>query len=292
MTKQMIENMLDTFTTIWAQNSLIYIFLGVLFLLTTISRLPMVKGWIGETIMRVGFNLFLPSDKYRVINNVTIPDDQGGTTQIDHVIVAVTGVFAVETKHYKCWIFGGERDRQWTQKIHGNHSQKFQNPLRQNYKHTECLRELLGLDEEHVKSLVVFTGEATLKTRDKLPRCVTYPGGCIAYIKGQHDPVFDRETVAALEQSIRENRLTPSWKTSREHVAYLRNSHADTEGAAVQEPAIEEPMEPEPEEDTTKSCPKCGAEMILRKARKGANVGNQFWGCSTYPKCRCFLNCD
>ena len=26
--------------------------------------------------------------------------------------------------------------------------------------------------------------------------------------------------------------------------------------------------------------------MVLRTARKGANQGNQFWGCSTFPKCR------
>lgn len=33
-------------------------------------------------------------------------------------------------------------------------------------------------------------------------------------------------------------------------------------------------------------CPKCGAEMRVREARKGASAGNKFLGCSTYPKCR------
>ena len=33
-------------------------------------------------------------------------------------------------------------------------------------------------------------------------------------------------------------------------------------------------------------CPRCGASMALRTARQGANAGNTFWGCSTYPKCR------
>jgi restriction system protein len=33
-------------------------------------------------------------------------------------------------------------------------------------------------------------------------------------------------------------------------------------------------------------CPRCGAAMELRTARQGANAGNAFWGCSTYPKCR------
>lgn len=35
-----------------------------------------------------------------------------------------------------------------------------------------------------------------------------------------------------------------------------------------------------------KVCPKCGAKMILRTASKGPNADGEFWGCSTYPKCR------
>ncbi|MBN2450987.1 MAG: NERD domain-containing protein [Lentisphaeria bacterium] len=69
----------------------------------------------------------------------------------------------------KGWIFAGKHDHQWTQKVHRNHSQRFQNPLLQNYKHTECLRGLLGLTKNKVPSVAVFTGECTLKTRDKLP---------------------------------------------------------------------------------------------------------------------------
>jgi restriction system protein len=33
-------------------------------------------------------------------------------------------------------------------------------------------------------------------------------------------------------------------------------------------------------------CPQCGSAMVLRTAKKGANAGNTFWGCMTFPKCR------
>lgn len=33
-------------------------------------------------------------------------------------------------------------------------------------------------------------------------------------------------------------------------------------------------------------CPRCGNGLVLRTAKKGANVGNQFYGCSSFPKCR------
>lgn len=36
----------------------------------------------------------------------------------------------------------------------------------------------------------------------------------------------------------------------------------------------------------TVSCPKCNSPMVKRKARQGANAGQEFWGCSRYPKCR------
>jgi len=37
-------------------------------------------------------------------------------------------------------------------------------------------------------------------------------------------------------------------------------------------------------------CPKCSASMVKRKARQGARVGQEFWGCSQYPKCRGIVN--
>jgi restriction system protein len=38
--------------------------------------------------------------------------------------------------------------------------------------------------------------------------------------------------------------------------------------------------------DERKICPKCENEMVLRTASKGNHVGQKFWGCSTYPRCR------
>jgi restriction system protein len=34
------------------------------------------------------------------------------------------------------------------------------------------------------------------------------------------------------------------------------------------------------------SCPQCGNDLVRRRARKGKNAGNEFYGCSTFPKCR------
>jgi restriction system protein len=33
-------------------------------------------------------------------------------------------------------------------------------------------------------------------------------------------------------------------------------------------------------------CPRCGSEMVMRKARQGAKAGQTFWGCAKFPECR------
>jgi restriction system protein len=36
----------------------------------------------------------------------------------------------------------------------------------------------------------------------------------------------------------------------------------------------------------TPSCPVCSKSMVQRTAKKGANAGQSFWGCTGYPSCR------
>lgn len=45
-------------------------------------------------------------------------------------------------------------------------------------------------------------------------------------------------------------------------------------------------------DESVKICPKCGNKLILRTAKKGNNAGNQFYGCSMFPKCRYIENID
>jgi restriction system protein len=46
-----------------------------------------------------------------------------------------------------------------------------------------------------------------------------------------------------------------------------------------------EPMMPKPVLDET-LCPLCGSKMVLRTAKRGNHAGEQFYGCTAFPKCR------
>lgn len=43
-------------------------------------------------------------------------------------------------------------------------------------------------------------------------------------------------------------------------------------------PSVAKPVAP--------TCPRCAQSMVRRTAKKGANAGQEFWGCSDYPRCR------
>lgn len=40
------------------------------------------------------------------------------------------------------------------------------------------------------------------------------------------------------------------------------------------------------DKESVPGCPKCGRPMKRRIARRGPNVGSEFWGCSEFPRCR------
>jgi len=233
-----------------------------LFIFAAVINSAWFKGVFGEFIVNVFAQWQLDKDTYHLMKNVTLPTENG-TTQIDHIIVSPYGIFVVETKNMKGWIFGSPKQKMWTQQIY-KHKNKFQNPLHQNYKHTKTLEALLELEESQVHSVIVFIGDSTFKT--PLPDNVTYGMGYIRYIKSKTESVLSELEKDRIIETIQNGRLKASFKTNREHVSHVKEIIA--------------------EKESKQPCPKCGSEMVIRETKKGENKGKQFWGCSTFPKCR------
>jgi restriction system protein len=96
----------------------------------------------GEAAVRRALTQHFTGPSYHLLNNLTLPCD-GGTTQIDHVLVSKSGIFVIESKHYRGSIFANVSLPTWTQVIF-THKYTFQNPLRQNYKHVKAIQQLLN----------------------------------------------------------------------------------------------------------------------------------------------------
>jgi hypothetical protein len=226
------------------------------------------KGFIGEAMVNMAARLFLNKKDYHRIKNVTIPSGDG-STRINHIIVSRFGIFVVETKNMKGLIFGSEDQKKWTQRIF-KFTRTFQNPLHQNYKHTKTLEDTLGLEPDKVFSIVVFVGESVFAT--PMPENVTYGGRYIRYIKSKTQVLLTETAVQQIIQQITDGRLKPSLKTHLRHAQHVREIMA-AKHESEKSPAA-------------KSCPECGSIMVLRIAKRHSDIGDQFWGCSTFPKCR------
>ncbi len=250
-------NIFEAFLNVLAQ----VWYLVPLLLIVSVFKRRWLKGVFGEFLVNRLLSK-LPESDYTLIKDVTLPTSDG-TTQVDHIVVSKYGIFVVETKNMKGWIFGSARQKQWTQKIY-RHSSKFQNPLHQNYKHVKALETLLGCSEEHLHSVIVFIGDSTFKT--EIPPNVTYARGSIRYIQQFNEVVFSDNDYARLTESINRLKLKRGVITDLKHRKHVKEVVAS--------------------KVSSNECPRCGSEMVLRETKRGENIGKQFWGCSTFPKCR------
>ena len=219
--------------------------------------MKLLRGWIGEKKTTFKLWLSLDAKTYRRFHNVIIPA-KNGTTQIDHILVSPYGLFIVETKNKKGWIFGSENQPKWTQTLYGK-KYSFQNPLRQTFRQKKILSEFLDLDESIVHTIVYFVGDSTFKT--------PLPGNVIRsrlgrYIRKFRNRILSLQEVDRLIRAL-EQHVSESSITTRGHVRSLRQRHA-----------------------SNTVCPRCGSNLVERTVKKGPNVGSRFLGCESYPKCR------
>jgi len=231
----------------------VYVGFGLLGLLLSTAWF---KGMLGEFKVRVLTDYFLGKEYYPVHNVVLKAPD--GTTQIDHVLVSPYGVFVIETKNLKGWIFGDEHSKNWTQSLFGR-KYSFQNPLRQNFKHVKAVEALLDIEQKAIYSVVVFVGRSKFKTL--MPQNVTDASSFLSYIKSKKEILLDEKLRHQIYRNLSSASIS-SFGSSAGHVRRLKEN-------------AKEPV-----------CPKCGVRMVLRTASKGSNAGSQFWGCLNFPKCR------
>ena len=178
----------------------------------------------GEAVVRRVLTDRFSSEAYHLLNNVTLPTEDG-TTQIDHILVSRYGVFVFESKHYRGWIFGNVGATQWTQVLYRKHY-KFQNPIHQNRKHVATVAKLLDfLPPQHIRSVVVFTGDATFKTDQ--PPGVMYVADLESHVAQFAVEAMSENRVQFCVGRLECYRKAISKQTDVEHVAHLRRKFGD-----------------------------------------------------------------
>lgn len=96
-----------------------------------------------------------------------VPKPDGGYAQIDVLMIHETGIYVIECKNHKGWIFGSENNLYWYQTLHAGRGrvrkESFYNPILQNNSHINALSNYLGIQKEYLHSCIVFGRETVLK---------------------------------------------------------------------------------------------------------------------------------
>ena len=246
-------NTLDKIISIYTEYPLLII-LTVLLLISIIFRLfrSKIKGYLGELLVRF-ILLFLNKREYKIIHDVKVFYN-GLMSQIDHVIVSCYGIFVIETKNYKGWIFGSENAYEWTQVIFNN-KYKLYNPVKQNLGHVKALQaNLVDYPNLDYFPIVVFTGSARLKVHSSYPVIKFYR--LLKTIKSSKEiniSEFTRDEIYNLLLKINGNIPNIEVKKFDNNTTKQKNN----------------------------LCPNCNSPLIPKQGKYG-----RFMGCTDFPRCR------
>ena len=241
------------------------IFLIIMIIIACVVRVlvpllkPTVKGNSGEAM--VGILLRgLPSDQYLIIHNLLLRTEKG-TSQLDHVVVSIYGIFVIEVKNYAGWITGSEKAGQWTQTIYHTKHQ-FMNPIHQNYGHVKAIERILReqkVEQMPVIPIVTFSGEAHLRVKTENTDVVLWGNLKDTIRKYSVKPVINAMEMKQIADLL-QNQNVDSKETRKEHIQQIQD---------------------EKDKIQADICPRCGGKLVVRKGKYGT-----FLGCSNYPKCR------
>lgn len=188
----------------------------------------------------------------------------GHSSQIDHIIVSVYGIFVIETKNYKGWIYGTDHSEFWTKNMYGN-KYRFRNPIKQNYSHVWTLEKLLDIPKNKFIPIVVFLSGAILKckTRGLVINSFNLKRTILSF---RHQVFSENEVKRIIYALYAANNLNKNRK--QEHLCSIHKEHAENEFLIKKN-----------------ICPRCKGILVERYGKFG-----RFLGCTNYPRCKFTLN--
>ena len=224
------------------------------------------KGKAGEKAVARRLKL-LPEEEYKVINDLMLPTTYG-TTQLDHVVISRFGIFVIETKNYRGFIYGGENAERWTQNIRG-YKYSMLNPIRQNDTHVKALGyhlKKLNIDC-YIHSIVAFSNRCNISVNVTGNCKIVYYDEVLPVIKRYQDSYITHDDIERIIKYLAEVNIT-------DETARKNHNQQVCQQQYVRQQKIEYGI-----------CPRCSGMLVRRKGKYG-----HFLGCSNYPKCNFIQN--
>lgn len=233
-------------------------------------------------------------------------EHEGLTAQIDFLVVTSQRIFVLECKN----LYGNievNSKGDFIRSFGGRKKEGIYSPITQNQRHLELIhamkRDKRGLVvnllvdkdfDDIYRSLVVLANPKTVLNdryaKREVKKKLIRADQLIATIKAVNNekgPGRDKAYKSAVrkraEWFLAQHKENPidyaaKYRELAEAVASERlQQSGDMAGNGAADPRII-------------MCPRCGAPMVLRTAKRGARAGKQFYGCSNYPNCCGIVN--
>lgn len=256
-------------------------------------------GIIGEE--NILFELKHSNMDMIVLHDIYIETHSGLGAQIDFIVITAKIIFLIECKNLVGNIEIDSNGAFIRTIFYGHTKQKegIYSPITQSQRHYEVLKEarietsnwLKGISIKYnfssfYKPLVVLANPKTIVNdryaKKEIKQQVIRADQLVATIKDivAHSKELHsskKEMIAIAQSLLNMNNDTRKDYTLKYErlLKETKASVSSTENASN----VSVPL-----------CPKCGAKLVIRTAQKGANVGKQFYGCSSFPKCKFTLN--
>ena len=152
------------------------------------------------------------------------------SSQLDHLIVSPYGIFVVETKNHKGWVFGDVNGKVWTQvlggdagwRAYGGHSHyTFFNPVTQNELHMEHLSRQIKIPRNFMTGMIVFTNPEAYLGNVNCTCCYTldiFAEALLSY----NNVLWNKKQTEFVIISV-EKLNSSSYSLNKEHVTYVKD---------------------------------------------------------------------
>lgn len=226
-----------------------------------------------------------------VLQDLCLEHD-GLSSQIDFLVVTPYVNLVIECKN----LFGNvtvNSHGEWIREFDygdGLKREGIYSPITQNERHLQIMRAIKKAEKGVVgrlannywfgdwnRSVIVLANHRTILEAGKRHReLIVRADGLVGHIK-------------ILNATSKKNGRR-SDKEMEEAARYWLSKHAEkVVGQITERGAITDVLKAS-ENAGKPACPRCGSGMVLRVAKKGGNIGREFYGCSKYPKCRGIMN--
>ena len=245
-----------------------------------------------------------------VLHDIYIETQDGRGAQIDFIVFAACGVFLIECKNLVGNIEIDSKGNFIRTIEYGgkNHREGIYSPITQNERHLSVLVDRRKEDKNFLSKMFVQAGTdiyfttlvvlANPKTivndryaKKEIKNQVIRADQLIKVIKEKNDATskimkYSKTDMKNAAQAILD-------KIIEERKDYFVKFEEMLKELEAQDNLVETNQDNKSSEENMSPkliCPKCGSELVLRTARNGANAGQNFYGCSGFPKCRYILN--